>query len=217
MARLDRKSLGELRGKLGGIVGKVRDGKHYISAAPKKYKISQKPREVEKRSRFKVNGQFAKFIRQVDILFRVWDKAKVPANNAYNKISKLNFKLCRPERPSDKNVITPGGFLMSADIKSFPGRIEAELEPFDLLAKEARVVLVMIVSFYHPQKPGYNFFELTHPGSYEQDGLNFIFRMNAREEMLDKDFKHKTVYLAAVTEDEKGNIVRFSSTVGKEL
>lgn len=218
MAKMSKKVLGEFSGKLGDVVGKFRKGKHYVSTAPGKYKISNKPNEIDKRNRFKVNGRFAKLVRSVDILYRIWDKENIPANNAFNKISKLNFNHCLPERPSAANMITPQGFYLPVkSIEPFPDRIEAELEMFDVLENESKIILVMFVSFYDPENEEYVYFELTQLNNYESDGMKFIFKYSGRDEMLAQNYKHKTVYLAAVTEDETGKIIRFSGTVGKEL
>ena len=218
MAKIDKKVLGEFRGRLGDVIGKIREGKHYVSMAPAKYRMSQEPHEVNKRNRFKVNGKLASIIKENEILFRVWDKEKIPANNAFNKISKLNFKLCNPERPSPENIITPGGFVLPvADVQSFPDRIEVELEMFDLLEEEKKITPVMIISFYEPLQKDNFYFQLAEISNIEQQGLKLIFRFNSTEAMYAADYLKRTLFLAVITEDENGKILRFSRTFGMDL
>jgi hypothetical protein len=215
---MKKKILGEFRGRIGDVVGKVRNGKHYISAAPVKYKISKKPLEVDKRNRFRVNGMFAKTIRQNELLFKAWDAANISANNVFNKISKVNFKLCEPNRPSARNVITPAGFALPVtQIDSLVDRIEITLAPFEILPGEDIVTLIMYISFYDPVEKQNNYFELCPTRDYEPDELKFLFRYGTREKQLAQSYKHKTIFLAAVTQNSDGKILRWSETVGREM
>jgi hypothetical protein len=79
MAVLKKNVLGEVRGKIGNIVGKIRNGKHYIASVPSQYTMSRLPHEVDKRNRFRVNGIFAKAIRENELLYSIWHKEKAPA------------------------------------------------------------------------------------------------------------------------------------------
>ncbi|QQS35985.1 MAG: hypothetical protein IPM56_17380 [Ignavibacteriales bacterium] len=215
---MSKQVLGEFRGKIGDVVGKVRNGKHYISSAPGKYNISKKPHEVDKRNRFRVNGLFAKTIRHNELLFMVWNDANIPANNAFNKICKVNFKLCEPDRPSAKNVITPPGFwLPVTQINSDDECIEITLNPFEILPGEDIVTLIMYISFYDPVNKNKNFFEMCPAMDYEPDDLKFLFRYGFREKQLAQIYNHKTIFLAAVTQSSNGNVLRWSETVGREL
>ena len=91
------------------------------------------------------------------------------ANNAYNKICKINFKLCETMRPSVKNMITPPGFFLPVTrIEAFPDRIETDLEPFELLLKEKRIILILYVSFYEPLVKENVYYELSRISNYEQ-------------------------------------------------
>lgn len=218
MATMSKQVLGEFRGKIGDVVGKVRNGKHYISSAPGKYKISQKPHEVEKRNRFSVNGKFAKTILQNELLFKVWETVNIPVKIVFNRVTKVNFKLCEPDRPSAGNVITPSGFTLPVTrIDSADDRIEITLAPFEILPGEDIVTLIMYISFYDPVDKHNNYFELCPARDYEPDELKFLFRYSDREKQLAQSYKHKTVFLAAVTQNSDGKILRWSETVGREV
>jgi hypothetical protein len=218
MARLEKKSLGEIRGRVGDIVGKVRNGKQYIASRPSKYTLSKAPHEVDKRSRFKVNGLFAKAIKESELLYRIWEKEKAPAASAYNKICKVNFKLCKTDRPSADNIITPGGFVITVESLAYsPDKIVAGLEPFDMLANERRIVFILLVCFYDPFKKELDFFTLKRIDDYDLEELTLTFNFNTAEKQIAKAYKSRTVFLSAVTEDAGGNIVRWSKSVSREL
>jgi|WetSurMetagenome_2_1015567.scaffolds.fasta_scaffold144576_2 hypothetical protein len=217
MARLEKKVLGEIRGRVGDIVGKVRNGKQYIASRPSKYTMSKAPHEVDKRSRFKVNGLFAKAIKESDLLYRVWGREMASAASAYNKICKVNFKLCSTDRPTAENLITPGGFNLPVEsISYFPDRVEAELIPFDILPSEKRVIFILLVSFYDPKENELPYFSLKHITGYELDELKLTFNLNTTDKQLADMYNKRTVFLAAVTEDANGNILRWSETVSRE-
>lgn len=217
MAVLRKKVFGEVIGKTGNAVGRIFNGKNILVAAPSKYTPSQEPHEVDKRNRFGVNGRFAKVVKENELLYRVWEKEKAPATSAYNKICKVNFKLCGTDRPTEDNVITPGGFkLRVTDINTGPDSISVTIEPFDMTDKEAAVIFIMMVSFYEPKREGIDYYELCSLADYDIDGLNLKFKFDVDEKRLAEIYKNRTVYLAVVTVAEDGNVVRWSETVGVE-
>lgn len=219
MAILRKKTFGEIVGRVGNIVGKVRNGKNYIASRPSRYRMSNAPHEVSKRNRFKVNALFAKAIKENELLYRVWDINKSPATNAYNKICKVNFNLCETDSPTLNNRITPPGriaFEISA-AEAFENRIEVELVPFEIMKNEKRVVFILLVSFYNPKKIEHDPFKAKVIRNYDLDDLKLSFKFDSVDEQIANHFYNRTMFLAVITEDAKGNIVRWSDTVSREL
>jgi hypothetical protein len=218
MARLEKRVLGEIRGRVGDVVIKLRNGKQYIASRPSKYTMSKASHEVDKRNRFKVNGLFAKAIKESNLLYTIWDKEKAPAASAYNKICKVNFKLCNTNRPSAKNLITPGGFNLPVETFSyFPDKVEAELEPFDIHPDEKQVIFIMMICFYEPVMNEASYFAIKRIDNYELDELKLTFNFNTAEKQIASAYKNRIAFLAAVTQDDAGNILRWSETVSREL
>lgn len=218
MARLEKKVLGEIRGRIGDVVVKVRNGKQYIASRPSKYTMSKAPHEVDKRNRFKVNGLFAKAINDNNFLYSIWDKEKAPATSAYNKICKINFKLCNINRPSAQNLITPGGFNLPVESFSyFSNKVETELNPFDVLPGEKSVIFILLICFYEPVMNEADYFTIKIIEDYDMDELKLTFNFNITEKQIASAYKNRIAYLAAVTQDGTGNILRWSETVSREL
>ena len=218
MARLEKKVLGEIRGRVGDIVGKVRNGKQYIASRPTKYTMSTAPHEVDKRNRFKVNALFAKSLKENKLLYSIWDKDKAPAASAYNKICKVNFKLCGTQRPTTENLITPGGFILPVESISYLlDKIEAELKPFDILPGEKRVIFILLTSFYEPVGNETDYFKIKRIENYDMDELKLTFNFNITEKQIASAYKKRLALLAAVTQDDSGNILRWSETISREL
>jgi hypothetical protein len=218
MARLEKRVLGEIRGRVGNVVIKLRNGKQYIASRPSKYTMSKASHEVDKRNRFKVNGLFAKTIKESKLLYSIWDKEKAPAASAYNKICKINFKLCNTARPSTQNLITPGGFNLPVETFSyFPDKIEAELKPFDIFPGEKLMIFILLISFYEPTRNEADYFTIKRIDNYELDELKLTFNFNTAEKQTAFAYSNRIAFLAAVTQDEAGNIVRWSETLSREL
>lgn len=218
MARLEKRVLGEIRGRVGDVVIKLRNGKQYIASRPSKYTMSKASHEVDKRNRFKVNGLFAKTIKESKLLYNIWDKQKAPAASAYNKICMVNLKLCNTNRPSAQNLITPGGFNLPVETFSYlPDKIEAEFNPFDLLPGEKRVIFILLICFYEPVMNEASYFAIKRIDNYDLDEFKLTFNFNTAEKQFASAYKNRLAFLAAVTQDDTGNILRWSETVSREL
>ena len=218
MAVFRKKVLGELNGKVGEFVGKTRNGKHYIASVPSQYTMSDEPHEVDKRSRFKVNGKFAKAVRENELLYRIWEREKAPASTAYNKICKVNFHLCGTDRPTGENVITPGGFKLTVtDIYPGPDGIDVTIEPFDMTDNEAAVIFIMMVSFYEPKIKGLEYYKVCSLNDYDIEELNLKFKYDEDEKKIAGKYRNGTVFFAAVTVDGDGEVVRWSETTSLEI
>ena len=219
MESFNKKVLGEVRGKVGNKVYKSRKGKSYIASVPSEYTMSMEPREVEKRSRFSVNTRFAKAIKSSDILYSIWDKKKAPASSAWNKICKVNFKLCGIERPTDKNVITPaGGFKLPVlNIAEVQDGIEADIGEIKLSTEEKDVLFIMIVSFYEPVAKEEKYFNLLVLKEGKRNNNKLTFTFDLSQKLIAEKYKHKTVYMAAIILDESGNVVRWSGSFAVEV
>ena len=219
MATLKKKLFGDVIGRYGDWVGRVRYGKYYIASRPSKYRMSKAPHEVNKRNRFKVNGLFAKAIKSNELLYSLWYINRAPATTAYNKICKVNFKRCGTDRPTTANLITPpGGFgLEITGAEAFDDRIEVDLVPFEIMENEKRVVFTMIVSFYEPKDKDSQPFAANVISDYELEDLKLSFNFLSVDEQIAKKYNKRTIFLAVITEDVNGNIVRFSDTVARDL
>ncbi len=219
MATIKKKLFGEVIGRYGDWVGRVRYGKYYIASRPSRYRMSKAPHEVDKRNRFKVNGLFAKAIKENNLLYKTWYINRAPATTAYNKICKVNFKRCGTDRPTADNLITPpGGFgLRITGAEAFDERIEVELVPFEIMENEKRVVFTMIVSFHEPKRKEYDPFTAKVIKNYDLDDLKLSFLFDLIDKQIAKDYHKRTIFIAVITEGENGNVVRWSDTVAREL
>ena len=84
MGSLKNTVLGNVTGKVGDFVFRVRGKKSYLYASPKKVKVSQKQEAKEARSKFNPLSQFSSFINSIPELKYFWKKADIAAGSAYH-------------------------------------------------------------------------------------------------------------------------------------
>jgi hypothetical protein len=98
-----------------------------------------------------------------------------------------------------------------------PDGIEIDTQPPEFNEEGNNLTYIMLVSFYEPVKPQTRYFELLLMQGCEANGSKLLFRFDEVEQQTARSYKNKTVFLAAVSEDAKGNIIKWSKTLSKEL
>ena len=110
MASIKGNVLGNLRGKLGNLSARIRNGHTILSARPSSFNASDSPGSLAARAKFAVTISFTKAIMALNDLNAVWAKAKLPGMSVYNTIFKMNRQFVEAAVPTVDNIITPSGF-----------------------------------------------------------------------------------------------------------
>ena len=108
MGRLKNMVLGNVTGKVGNVVFRMKGKKSFMYAKPKQVKVSQKREAKEARSKFTPLSKFASFINSIPELKYFWGNSDVKASSTYHKISKANYSAFLYNRPTVNNIITTG-------------------------------------------------------------------------------------------------------------
>ncbi len=219
MAVIKESILGEINGKVGDIVYKKRNGKTYISKAAASYTVSQLPQEKVRRDKQRINGKICSLINKNIHLCAAWKKKKAPCFSGYNRMNKVNFHLCEPDRPSERLKITPGGFKLAVEeIRCTAARVKVLPRPIRLKKGEDAVTFIMVLSLWNKRSKVDDDFEFLLMEAQQPDsGAGIIFKFKEEESASIKKYKNKTIYLAAVTLNKKGDIVRWSETAGRDI
>jgi hypothetical protein len=109
MARIKKGVLGEISGRIGDKVYRVRDDKNFCYNRPTSQKISQSVKSVQNRLNFKYKVQLAKLIYSVPELYACWKSAKIPGRIGLQRIITLNSKKFSDSGLTVKNIISPPG------------------------------------------------------------------------------------------------------------
>jgi hypothetical protein len=225
MGRLKNKVLGDITGKVGGIVFRVKHKKSYVYAIPKKVKISQTPEAKRARSKFVPLSNFASFINSIPELKYFWSHSDIKASSTYHKISKGNYRAFLYNRPTVDNMITTGfkgvwggDPVTLSDIDKSGVRIEAflDMKKSILLAEETEVTSIAVVCFYNPIKRWSKYFildKLIKDNIEIQIDELFEIRLPFTEELLNNyySFRNSILYFTLITKDKNGKPIRFTT------
>ncbi|MCX7798702.1 MAG: hypothetical protein N2249_08785 [Melioribacter sp.] len=113
MATINKSIFGSIKGSLGSVVFRERNGKIFVYSKPVKQKISKSKASVVARQKFSLAVALAKEINKNSILSNVWKQCNIKATNAYQKLIKANTNLTESNSLSLKNIITPPGLILS--------------------------------------------------------------------------------------------------------
>jgi len=108
MAELKGNVLGKIRGKLGTVSGRVRNGKNYLVSLPASFNAATDPQSLARREKFKLAVLFAKSVNANSLLKTIWDKKNTNNATVFNMVMQQNYKLLQNNSPSVNNIITPG-------------------------------------------------------------------------------------------------------------
>lgn len=224
MGRLKNTILGDVTGKVGNIVFRVKGKKSYIYASPKKVKVSQKQEAKEARSKFTPLSKFASFINSIAELKYFWSNSDIKASSTYHKISKANYSAFLYNRPTINNRITTGfigcagGNPVTLSTLNKSGiRIEAflNMKEFIPLEEETEVTAVAVICFYNPIKRWGKYFvfdKIIKDNIEIQIDELFEIRLPFTEELLNNyySFRKSILYFTFITKDKNGQPIRFT-------
>jgi|ERR1035437_2092374 hypothetical protein len=225
MGRLKNTILGDVTGKVGNIVFRVKGKKSYIYASPKKVKVSQKQEAKEARSKFTPLSKFASFINSIAELKYFWTHSDIKASSTYHKISKENYSAFLYNRPTVNNRITTGykgcmggDPITLSNIDKSGIRIVAflRMEEFIPLEEETEVTAMAVICFYNPIKRWSKYFILD---TLIKDNIEiqidelFEIRLPFTEELLNNyySFHNSILYFTFITKDKNGQPIRFTT------
>ena len=115
MAIIRKGPNGDVSGRIGDKIYRVRNKKNFVCKRPASQKISQTTNSVKNRSRFANTIHLAKLIKSIPELYLCWKSAKIPGSNGYQRIIKHNSKNISESGLTLKNIITPPGFEITQD------------------------------------------------------------------------------------------------------
>jgi hypothetical protein len=117
MAIIRKGAMGDISGRIGDTVYRVRNHKNIGCKRPTAQKISQTEDSVKNRSKFAYTIQFAKIINSNPELLSCWKSADIEGTSGFQRIIKHNSKNVSAFGITSKNIITPPG------IEIVPGSI----------------------------------------------------------------------------------------------
>ncbi len=222
MAVVNGSVIGNLSGRLGNLSARTVNGKTILAARPSSFNASQEQASLDVRSKFSVTGSFAKNVLSLQSLNEIWRKTKDAGISVFNAIFKANFAYSSTEKPTEQNIITPGGFALpvtSAAVDT--NKITASLPALNASsvfgADEVNLSANALVCYYDPASPTDDPFQIVSL-SKEVAAFNFTqtyslqIDYNVLQEAVAAKYQHSILYLVVASKTADGKVVQNSAT-----
>ena len=225
MAILNGNVIGNLRGRLGNLTARTVDGRTIMSARPSSFNVNYDPAVVEVRHKFAVTVNLAQSILSLDTLSAIWKTVKGSGMSVFNTIFKSNFGYSAADKPTEYNIITPGGFSLPVDVVTVDvDKITASLLALNTEAaftpEEINASANALVSFYDPMNPADAPYEVI---ALSKEIANFNFNQaynlqldfDAKQKLIAAKYTKSILYLSVASKNADGKVIQYSSTSPK--
>ena len=219
-------SIGQITGKLGGVVFKKRGNKTYISKIPAYIKPTNDPATKQRRKKFAWVGKFTRAVNSSPLLKTLWKSSSSRLVSAYNNIFQSVFGSIDSKDLSGVPIFVPGFLSFKLKSKSVlfgkssifieAGALGHSLGIDSSVEKSILAVGVMVLDDpegdYHAEEMFLPVQSPAIPLSLDNN-LNFIISLSGRDLTVYTLFRTKKLYIVLVTLDSSGNPVRPSEII----
>jgi hypothetical protein len=224
MAELNKSVLGKVRGSLGELTFRQRNGKNIIATKPASFTPGSDPESVARRERFKLTIQLAKALNNVNYVKSAWNLVKPTEMTAFNYIFKTNYKNVSANEIVSNPMIFPGyGFNVENATSTFnTDSIDISIDPLGTAkgideSVEINMFLVNILFMRNPINSNYeiNMLSTIESNILPMDLVNALsFSVAIPDSLLTffSDYQEKKVFSSLVTVDVSNNVVNFSNS-----
>ncbi len=225
MAEIKSGILGNVRGAVGKITGRIYKGRNIISQRPEFRRISTSPGVITHKNNFKLCVKFSSAACSMDAIKAAWQMNLSPEMNYFNYFIQTNIKLVSEGMLTVNNIITPySGFAISKASNAIaPAEISIGLSAlsgsynFDT-AVEVKAKLYAVLYLYgssNPQAPEYFLMPVEFDTQALQlnDPLSFTKAFLLTDQTVIGGYANRKVYAALITFDANDVPVNFSATL----
>ena len=218
-------SIGQITGKLGGVVFKRRGNKIYVSKAPGHLKPTKDPATILKRKKFAWVGRFASAVNSSPLLKALWNSASSGSHSAFNGIFKQVFNTYPSVDYPGPIVFTPAsGFQLPSssvvfgksslfiEISSLP--CDSDIDPKIELSVIAAGIMILSdpVNESHPKEYFLPVQSDKVPVSLNDPSV-LIISLTGCDLSIYESYRTKKAYLTLITLDAFGNPFRHSEII----
>ncbi len=227
MAILNGNVIGNMRGRLGNLTARTVEGRTILAARPSSFNVNYDPAVVEVRQKFAVTATFAKNILSLSALDSIWKTVKESGITVFNTIFKYNFGYSGTDKPTENNIITPGGFGLPVTAAAVAAdNITASLDALNTVAvfsaEEVGFSANALVCFTNPNNPDDATYQVI---ALSKDVANFDYTqaydlqidLDARQKLIAGKYANSILYLSVASKTADGKVVQYSSTYPKAV
>lgn len=225
MAHLKNKYFGDMKGKFGDVVFRVRNGKNYAAQTPRKY---TKPDTLEYKKRissFKLSTRFSSSLVRTPELKNIWKTESIKSRTLYQHIISLCYNNLRSEENIVQLKITPEkGF--NADFENVilnDSTLSFTVKPLGNdtginLSNETKIKLVTLCMLYDAKVEGKSEYDLFFIKSgivplVVEEELIFNINLTATQQHIVSQYKELRVYSSLITYTDESAQINYSDTL----
>ena len=215
MGSFKHQVLGDVKGKVGNVIGRRRKNKYFIYAAPAEVKISNSPAAIKSRNIMKPVSKFARVVNSIPELKYLWLNSKIVAFDAFHKIEKENFHFFMHERPTVNNFITPiesiknpisEGIISERGIKL---KLDIDKEVLSQFEGAIEVTGVGVICYFNPSEGKKDYFQLNRLRACpievkNEGGFEVEIAFNEEERRNYNSYLNSILYLTLISKDIDG-------------
>jgi hypothetical protein len=192
MAIIRKGALGDVSGRIGDTVYRVRNHKNIGCKRPTSQKISQTEDSVKNRSKFAYTIQLAKIINSNPELLSCWKSADIEGTSGFQRIIKHNSKNVSEFGITSKNIITPPGIEIDL------GSISINESTITISAISNNVITKLLMKLFTVMK------------LYNEEGSELLFLQSDNVSIFDGSALEGTISL---TPREMEKITRYNKAL----
>lgn len=228
MASFENAILGNVKEKVGEVIGRRRREKFFIYAAPREVKISNSPEAIKSRDIMIPLAKFASIVNSIPELKYFWINSKIEDFDAFHKIEKVNYPLLIPERPTVNNTITPLEFPIpleiSGEISSDGIQIKTVIDELTLKEFDGVKELtgIGVICFFNPRSEEGEYFQLSKIKTCqigvvvdEQIKINIPFDVRLQDKY--NSYFNSLLYFTIISKDNFCTPIKYSCNYREEF
>jgi len=224
MAELNKSILGKVKGSIGELTFRQRNGKNIISVKPSSFVPGTDAASIDRRKRFKLSVKLAKEINHIPYVKAYWNNSLPAGLTIFNLIFKTNYKYISPNDITGPPMVFPvygfnisnpnavfnaSSIDISFDAIGNAGNIDTNVET------DTKLLNIIFLS-----EPDNSSFAENYLFSAESESKPLqltdsnSFTVNIPEEDLQfyTNYQTKKIFSVLLTYDSSSNLVHFSST-----
>lgn len=225
MARLNKQVLGRVRGAVGDLVFRERNGKNFIGVKPSPFMPGTDAASIARRARFALNAKLASTINNNAQLKSIWYNKAPLGLSSHNFILRQNYSFVQPGNISDMVKILPdAGFGLSASNLTISStQISVSVGPIGTNAgvdaeAEPNTRLYCLLYLYDAVDESvapndFMLFTSANQATVLDSELAFNFGLTNQNSQLFSKYNTTKTFFALVTLDGADNISHNSNTV----
>lgn len=225
MAELEKKFFGNLKGSLGDVVFRSRNEKNYIAQKPTSYTSPDDPQFKARTGKFRMAVKLASAVYSFYPIKKIWSSVVASGKSPFSYLVQLNYPFVENGDISNMvNMVPRSSFGVNLqNIVVDNESVVIELAPLTDLSNidvniEKKIQILAVVLLQQPVQdtlPAYDFLKIS---SLKLDitmgnPLTFNIPYSTADVGISDNYTKRKVIFTALTFDEHGSVVQYSSTI----